>query len=216
MLPGYQIVGIDCDNQPENIISASGAIHCITHSVGVANPLLISHNPLQDTDNTTTDYSVVAYMNHRDGVAAGRMYWKTSLAGAYTQVNMVNIGSNNWEGFIPAQPAGTRVYYYVEGEAATGKVLQRPIAAPEGYWSFDVFAGNVVNEEAFEFSVRASQRVKAYILDAQGRRVEEVYSGVLSPEQSKLFFNASAFPQGVYFVQVIGERGVYRTPFVVK
>jgi hypothetical protein len=29
--------------------------------------------------------------------------------------------------------------------------------------------------------------VKAYILDAQGRRVEEIYSGVLSPEQSKLF-----------------------------
>ena len=232
MLPGYQIVGIDCDNNPDNIISASGAIHCITHSVGVANPLLISHNPLQDTDNTTTDYSVVAYMNHRDGVAAGRMYWKTALTGAYTQVNMVNIGGNNWEGFIPAQPAGTRVYYYVEGEASTGKVLQRPIAAPEGYWSFDVFAGNVVNEEAFqfsrlypnpasemtcvEFSVRASQKVKAYILDAQGRRVEEIYSGVLSPEQSKLFFNVSAFPQGVYFVQVIGERGVYRTPFVVK
>jgi hypothetical protein len=171
-------------------------------------------------------------MNHRDGVAAGRMYWKTSLSGAYTQVDMVNIGSNNWEGFIPAQPAGTRVYYYVEGEASTGKVLQRPMAAPDGYWSFDVFAGNAINEEAFqfsrlypnpasemtcvEFSVRASQRVNAYILDAQGRRVQEIYAGVLSPDQSKLFFNASTLAEGVYFVQVVGERGVYRTPFVVK
>jgi hypothetical protein len=67
-----------------------------------------------------------------------------------------------------------------------------------------------------EFSVHATQKVNAYILDAQGRRVEEIYSGVLSPEQAKLFFNASTLSSGVYFVQVIGERGVYRTPFVVK
>ena len=231
-LPGYQIVGIDCDNQPDNIISASGAIHCITHSVGVQNPMLISHNPLPDTDNTTTDYSVVAYMNHRDGVAAGRLFWKTSLTGAYNLVDMTSVGSNNWEGFIPAQPAGTRVYYYVEGEATTGKVLQRPMAAPDGYWSFDVFGGNVINEEAFsfsrifpnpaseitcvEFNARASQRAQAFIVDMQGRRVKEIYSGVLSPEQSKVFFNASDLVSGVYAVQLITDKGAYRLPFIVK
>jgi hypothetical protein len=231
-LPGYQIVGIDCDNNPENIISASGAIHCITHSVGVQNPLLISHNPLQDTDNTTTPYSVVAYMNHRDGIAAGRLYWKTSLAGAYNLVDMTSVGSNNWEGFIPAQPAGTRVYYYVEGEATTGKVLQRPMAAPDGYWSFDVLNGNSINEEAFsfsriypnpaseitcvEFNARASQKAQAFIVDMQGRRVKEIYSGVLSPEQSKVFFNASDLVSGVYAVQLITDKGAYRLPFIVK
>ncbi len=231
-LPGYQIVGIDCDNQPENIISASGAIHCITHSVGVQNPLLISHNPLPDTDNTTTPYSVVAYMNHRDGIAAGRLYWKTSLTGAYNLVDMSSIGSNNWEGFIPAQPAGTRIYYYVEGEATTGKVLQRPMAAPEGYWSFDVLSSNSINEEAFsfsriypnpaseitcvEFNVRASQKAQAFVVDMQGRRVKEIYSGVLSPEQSKVFFNASDLVAGVYAVQLITDKGAYRLPFIVK
>jgi agmatine/peptidylarginine deiminase len=231
-LPGYQIVGIDCDNQPDNIISASGAIHCITHSVGVQNPMLISHNPLPDTDNTTTDYSVVAYMNHRDGIAAGRLFWKTSLTVAYNLVDMTSVGSNNWEGFIPAQPAGTRVYYYVEGEATTGKVLQRPMAAPDGYWSFDVFGGNVINEEAFsfsrifpnpaseitcvEFNARASQKAQAFIVDMQGRRVKEIYSGVLSPEQSKVFFNASDLVSGVYAVQLITDKGAYRLPFIVK
>ncbi|MFM7769182.1 MAG: agmatine deiminase family protein, partial [Bacteroidota bacterium] len=70
-LPGYQIIGIDCDNQTDNIISASGAIHCITHSVGVNDPMLISHNPLNDTDNDTTPYEVQAYINHRSGVSVG-------------------------------------------------------------------------------------------------------------------------------------------------
>ena len=231
-LPGYQIVGIDCDNNPDNIIAASGAIHCITHSVGVQNPMLISHNPLPDTDNTTSPYSVVAYMNHRDGIAAGRLYWKTSLNGSYAMVDMSSVGSNNWEGFIPAQPAGTRIYYYVEGEATTGKVLQRPMAAPDGYWSFDVLNGNSINEEAFnfsriypnpaseitcvEFSARASQKAQAFIIDMQGRRVKEIYSGVLSPEQSKVFFNASDLVSGVYAVQLITDKGAYRLPFIVE
>ncbi|HRT54848.1 MAG TPA: agmatine deiminase family protein, partial [Flavobacteriales bacterium] len=39
-LPGYRIVGIDCDNSGSNIISASGAIHCITKGIGVNDPLL--------------------------------------------------------------------------------------------------------------------------------------------------------------------------------
>jgi len=231
-LPGYQIVGIDCDNNPDNIIAASGAIHCITHSVGVQNPMLISHNPLSDTENTTTPYSVVAYMNHRDGIAAGRLYWKTSLNGTYTVLDMSSVGSNNWEGFIPAQPAGTRVYYYVEGEATTGKVLQRPMSAPEGYWSFDVLNGNSINEEAFQFSrlfpnpakeitcvefdVRVSQKAQALILDMQGRRVKEIFSGVLSPEQSKIFFNANDLVSGVYAVQLITDKGAYRMPFIVE
>ncbi|MFT5922504.1 MAG: agmatine deiminase, partial [Flavobacteriales bacterium] len=37
-MPGYNIVPIDCDNSGNAIISASGAIHCITQSVGVEDP----------------------------------------------------------------------------------------------------------------------------------------------------------------------------------
>ena len=47
-MPGYNIVGIDCDNSGNNIISLSGAIHCITHSVGVNDPLLISFKQIED------------------------------------------------------------------------------------------------------------------------------------------------------------------------
>ena len=53
-MPGYNIVGIDCDGGNSNIIALSGAIHCITHSVGVEDPLMISHLPLNDTDKRNT------------------------------------------------------------------------------------------------------------------------------------------------------------------
>lgn len=106
------------------------------------------------------------------------------------------------------------------------------MAAPDGYWSFDVLNGNSINEEAFsfsriypnpaseitcvEFNARASQKAQAFIVDMQGRSVKEIYSGVLSPEQSKVFFNASDLVAGVYAVQLITDKGAYRLPFIVK
>jgi agmatine/peptidylarginine deiminase len=231
-LPGYQIIGIDCDNQTDNIIAASGAIHCITHSVGVNDPLLISHNPLDDTTNTTTPYEVVAYMNHRSGVVAGRLYWKTDLLGSYNVVDMVSIGNNEWSGLIPAQAAGTTVYYYVEGESNSGKILQRPIAAPAAYWSFDVLGPDAVQEEAFtfsrifpnpasaitcvEFESFATQRATAFVVNAQGQRVEQVFESTISPGKNKFFIHANKYAAGMYYIQLVGEKGVYHLPFVVE
>lgn len=231
-LPGYQIIGIDCDNQTDNIIAASGAIHCITHSVGVNDPLLISHNPLDDTNNTTIPYEVVAYMNHRSGIAAGRLYWKTDLLGSYNLVDMVSIGNNEWSGLIPAQPAGTTVYYYVEGESNTGKILQRPIAAPTAYWSFNVLGPDAIQEEAFsfsrifpnpasaitcvEFEAFATQRATAFVVNANGQRVDQVFDSTISPGKNKFFIHANKYAAGMYYIQLVGEKGVYHLPFVVE
>ncbi|MFL5753476.1 MAG: agmatine deiminase family protein, partial [Bacteroidia bacterium] len=57
-LPGYKIVGIDCDQTAANIIAQSGAIHCITQSVGVADPLLISHGALPNTCDTVNAFAI--------------------------------------------------------------------------------------------------------------------------------------------------------------
>lgn len=137
-LPGYNIVPIDCDDNGQAIISASGAIHCITQSVGVEDPLLISYEQLPNTNINNQDYTLQAYINHRSGISSANLYYKTSPLGAYTSVPMNNIGGNEWEASIPAQPFGTRVYYYVEGNANSGKSLNRPMPAPEGFFTFDV------------------------------------------------------------------------------
>ncbi|TVR38258.1 MAG: hypothetical protein EA392_10505, partial [Cryomorphaceae bacterium] len=133
-LPGYNIVGINC----MGMIGALGAIHCITHSVGVDDPLLISYQPLPDTDNNAEPYPLTAYINHKSGISGATLYWKTDLNDPYTAVSMTSIGNNEWTADIPAQPFGSKVYYYVEGVANSGKVQVRPIVAPEGYRMFRV------------------------------------------------------------------------------
>src|SRR5690606_20427378 len=46
-MPGYNIVGIDVDNSGANLISLGGAIHCITHTIGVPDPLWIAHEKIR-------------------------------------------------------------------------------------------------------------------------------------------------------------------------
>lgn len=137
-MPGYNIVGIDVDNQGQALISAGGAIHCITQTVGVNDPLLITYQSLPDTGDDQNDYSLTAYLNHASGVASANLYFKTALEDNYTAVAMTNTNGNNWSADITAQPFGTTVHYYVEGTANNGKVQTNPMPAPAGYRKFDV------------------------------------------------------------------------------
>ena len=53
--------------------------------------------------------------------------------------------SGNGEDFtadIPAHPEGTNIYYYIHGEANSGKVGNRPMPAPEGWWKFRIIGDN--------------------------------------------------------------------------
>ena len=81
-LPGYNIVGIDVDDSGTNLISFSGAIHCITHSVGVDEPLLIQHQSLEDT-NPQVNYLVSANIEHNSGIANANVYFTTDLSLGY-------------------------------------------------------------------------------------------------------------------------------------
>lgn len=234
-LPGYQIIPIDCDNSQETIISASGAIHCITHSVGVDEPLLISHQPLGDTEDSQNAYQVVAYMNHRDGVANGTLFWKTNPDDPYTEVAMAALGDNNWSALIPAQPAGTKVYYYVRGEATTGKVQVRPLPAPAGYWSFRVLNGEVGIAEAngtsifgaifpnpasaitcIPMNLARSTSGTLWLTDATGREVEIIRSGHFPAGEMRYFLDASRYESGVYRVVFRSADGVASQPLMIK
>jgi len=135
-LPGYKVIGIDCNE----IITASGAIHCITKAVSSDNPLLISHQPLDDTQYVTTDYEVNALVQHADGISNATLYWTTDTAVGYTSSVMAlsNPQENTWTGSIPYQAAGEKVFYYIHAQANSGKQQVRPMPAPTGYWKFKV------------------------------------------------------------------------------
>ena len=229
-LPGYNVVGIDCDNNGEAIISLSGAIHCITHTVGIEDPLMISHLPLSDTEDTENNYEVEAYISHRSEIASAFMHWTTDPDDEWSSVSMELISdeTENWSANIPSQPAGTTVYYYVEANANSGKMGTRPMPAPEGWWSFDVIDPSVsIVEQSVESPLlqacpnpaaaitcipvhlsRASEG-KLYLTNALGQKALMIHRGDFRAGPQKYFFNAEGLAQGAYLLTmdlVNGER----------
>jgi agmatine/peptidylarginine deiminase len=219
-LPGYNVVGIDCDNNGQAIISQSGAIHCITHSVGVEDPLIISHLPLSDTENTTDPYSVEAYISHRSGISSATMFWSIDPDGPWNPVDMEFLAGSDsdWIADIPAQSESTDIFYYVEAEASSGKVGTRPMPAPSGWWHFNVgsiasvaeSAGGVYFPAAFPNPARAitcvplelssSDRGTLSLYNAWGQRVELLHQGVFPAGNSKYFFQAQPLAAGAYVI----------------
>ena len=223
-LPGYNVIGIDCDNSGMNIISASGAIHCITKAIGVPDPLLISHQRLRDTYETVQPYEVEAYIRHKSGIASAQLYWTTDTAQGFAPIGMTAAADDMWLADIPAQAVGTEIFYYIEAQANSGKVQVRPIVAPEGWWRFEVLDisasiadvdGPVINEvfpnptSSVMMAViegTGDDRVTVTMHDALGREVMHVFEGRM-PADGRVFADLSYLGEGAYLLVVQNANG---------
>lgn len=223
-LPGYTIKTIDCNS----IIPSGGAIHCISHSVGVNDPLLIAHQQLENTINATTSYTVNATIRHRTGIQTATLYWTTDTAQPWQTVSMLltNASTHTFSAAIPSQVAGTSIYYYIEATAVSGKTQVRPMPAPAGWWKFQVQSPSSIItttstrpqfEAAFPNPSRGltcipitSSVVSAgqlCLIDMTGRMVQVIYSGNFPSGTQNYFFDSSQLASGAYQLVLQTDRG---------
>ena len=144
LLPGYNIVGVDVDNPGENLISLFGAIHCITHTIGVEDPLWIVHQPIDEANSNST-VSVDAMIKHNSGINTATVFWREEGNTDYSQETMSLVGGDDWSADLSIPNTTNNIEYYIEAEAISGKTLARPIVAPEGYWT--MLVDNLSTEE---------------------------------------------------------------------
>ena len=231
-LPGYKVIGIECND----IIQASGALHCITHTIGVNDPLWISHQRLDDTFDDQNPYQVDAIMKHRSGISSANLYWTIDTTAGYNNVAMTAGSNDTWTGFIPAQPIGTVIYYYVEGNATNGKTQVRPIVAPDGWWRFKVLDINTVGtnellapEEMLSVfpnpagaitcvPVNANQSLNGSLklYSMLGSEVQTLHQGQFPAGESKYFFNAADLLPGAYLLVLDHQEGRLVQEVLVK
>ena len=105
------------------------------------NPLLITHQPLQDTEELFADYEVDAWMLHRDVLQKQRSFIPQILPRGFwnaSPMTLADVASNTWTGFIPAQEDGAEVFYYIYAKATAGKRTGEAHPAPDGFWHFRV------------------------------------------------------------------------------
>jgi agmatine/peptidylarginine deiminase len=229
-MPGYDIVSINA----LAIIPYSGAIHCITHEVGVADPLLIVHERLGEQPYSAPFYAVEAKINHKTGINTAKIYHRLKGETAFQSVAMTQVGnSDKWVGEIAQQPQDTLVEYYIEAVAENGKTQTRPMPAPAGFWQFYVNkepteADNQVARLSQPFPNPASAitcvpvdvvhpgSVSLVLTDVLGRRIETLHDGWLSAGPQKFFFDAAGKTPGMYFVQLSDGHGTQTMKVLVR
>ena len=215
--PGYRVVGINSTSS----IPASGALHCITHEIGVSDPLLITHQRLQDTYNTTNAYVVSAKAKHRSGIQSITLYYTTDTTQAYQSVAMFDVFGDHFEGNIPAQPVGTEVFYYISAQSNSGKQQVRPITAPQGFYNFhvlgitavqsaienprteigDIFPNPSHGITCLPIKTFSTQKISIDCLNVLGEKLQTIFEGETKTGDNKYFINTENFSAGVYFIR---------------
>ena len=229
-LPGYKIVGINCNA----IIGYLGAIHCITHEIGTNDPLLINHARLGNQPyGQSVGYQVDARIKHRSGIASATLYYRLEGETTYQNMSMSAAGDDAWTANIPEQIGGSRVEYYVGASANSGKSQVRPLPAPEGFWRFSVDTLVVGTQDLsttwlpiFPNPCRAitcipvnnttTSSAVIEISDLQGRLVQRIFEGSIPAGTSRYFFDARTLVSGIYTVSLITPTGVQTQKVVVE
>ena len=100
----------------------------------------IVHDPLPDTENTTTPYAVTALV-FSDNLDPTRVLLHYDIGAGNVQVTMSPTANpNEWSASIPAQPFGTTVNYYLSAANLDGNSSFHPANAPAERHSFEVNA----------------------------------------------------------------------------
>ncbi|MEO8446883.1 MAG: hypothetical protein ABI528_05275, partial [bacterium] len=165
----YKIVGINCSS----MISALGAIHCITKEIGVKEPVFISHTKIRDTVTSYGSYEIRSYIKTKSGVANAKVYWSTDTALGFNQLAMAPVAADTFSANIPSQLSGTKIYYYISAASNSGRTVTKPLPAPKGNYQFRIITPSrpalrltAVLEGLYDSGINAMSRkdtVKVYV-----------------------------------------------------
>ncbi|TVQ92849.1 MAG: T9SS C-terminal target domain-containing protein [Bacteroidetes bacterium] len=198
-MPGYEIVGIDM----ENVIPASGAIHCITREIAATDPIFISHAPIREVEDDATVYPIEAIIKNANGITSASVFYKVNDEASFTEIPMNSQGGDVFTAAIPFQPCHSNISYYISA-SNQNKTITRPFVAPHNYWTFTA-GGELVDFAANNLSGDVNEEIIFY------------YTGCLTEDEideALWHFGEGAVPQtatGITNHSVIYETEGYKT-----
>jgi len=229
-LPGYKIIGIDCDE----MIGSGGALHCITKAIGAKSPLLMVHQPLRDTIFQANGYHIEAKLQHKSQILDATIFYTTDTAQGFSSVSMTQLNQDYWTGNLPSQPKGSTVYYYIKAKSYSGKEQVRPLTAPKGFWEFKVKI--TTSNQSIEFNstlqnaypnptgeelyipllVEKSSDFNVSLYNFSGQHVKTIHSGELPIGQTLLETSLKGLSSGTYFVVLQSPSGKQSQKIIKK
>ncbi|MCK5076444.1 MAG: agmatine deiminase family protein [Calditrichia bacterium] len=224
-MPGYNIVGIPCTD----IIGSLGAIHCISKEIGVNDPILISHAPLYDQPDTTSNYLIETKIQSSASISEVCLNWKTSTMESFNQLTMTVSENDTFFASIPQQPANEKIQYYISATNSNNKTISKPLTAPDGFWEFTIEQitfinnDNIALDETFtlnqnypnpfnpntriSYSLTTPGNIKLIIYNSIGQKIKTLVnknqnSGEYYVSWDGTDFNSFKVSSGIYFYRL--------------
>lgn len=109
-------------------------------SLAYASGPVIDHEAHGDTDVTAQPYAIEAQVTSSGALQAGSpmIKWNTNGGSTYSTVQMTLVNGATYRGYIPSQPLGTTVYYYLLALDAQSRSALSPTDAPNEMHSFRI------------------------------------------------------------------------------
>jgi len=228
VMPGYIVVGANC----RQFAVRAGAMHCISREIYDDDPIYIYHDWYADSLNQLTDYRVDATIKTNNSISGVDLFWSTDTTIGYQSIPMTLLSQDNYQVFIPGQPFGTMIFYYIEVNAANGNSIRKPLIAPNGVYTFYIDptgATNVIDEQnnsiISEYNlyqnypnpfnpithiaytvpdIRYSNGidVKITVYDISGKEITTLVSKHHQAGQYKTTWDGTNYSSGVYFYKL--------------
>jgi agmatine/peptidylarginine deiminase len=129
-MPGYEVLGFIGPWKP------TAALHCRTMGLTDRQMLYIHHVPLLDRPPLAQGFpiesEIIAYSGQAFIDGTPEVLWTTD--GNWNSVPMTHVIENDYLAFIPAQPVGLEVRYYIHVSDGSGRSENHPyIGAPDAH-----------------------------------------------------------------------------------
>lgn len=140
------IEGIDLDGQETGVYRIEVRGHDVPQGPqpyalvlrGAIAPVIV-HTPLINTTDTVSPYAVDAEITSLIALDTNQLFvlWNTDGSENFTAATLGLVSNHHYRGFIPAQPLGTKIFYYLTA-ATNGLFANDPSDAPATLHSFSV------------------------------------------------------------------------------
>ena len=136
-MPGYQVIGIIGNSSTPWV--STDALHCRTMGIADLGQLYIRHIPLTGNQPAQDNFMLTAdLLNCSDSAvyADSVLIWYQVNNSAYYLSHMINTSANHWLGYIPKQPSGSVIRYYLYAADRSGQNSTMPIMGPADPFTF--------------------------------------------------------------------------------
>ena len=143
-MPGYEVIGFL--GNPSTPWLSTDALHCRVMGIADIGLLYISHIPLTGNQPCENSYALnadVIASSHQPVIADSVLIHYRVNGSSFSEVTMQLTSANHYQGFIPKQPAGSVVEYYLSAADESGRHETMPLIGAACPYRFNTVYTNL-------------------------------------------------------------------------